>query len=319
MLEDALKKHFGISCKLEEIKLKGLPLYLISGRIFYKVVMGELSFLLVTISDKDKFGVVALNKQLNLYMEKTGMNVAFYFDDLTRIQRDALISKEIAFVSLPDQLYLPFLGVMLSNNFKKKVTVTTDKMMPVTQCLFLYLLYRSENEFSIKTRAAEDLGVTKTSITRASEQLKQMKLIREERSGKEIRMIPLYRGYDLFKAAKEYLINPVQKIVHAEITSDKEIFIAGASMLSRHTMLAAPEETVYAVFKGGDVSKRLEEIDPRWQDIFKTSKIELWKYDPGLFEKNGEVDPVSLAMSLSDSADERVKGELESFLEGYNW
>ena len=30
-------------------------------------------------------------------------------------------------------------------------------------------------------------------------------------------------------------------------------------------------------------------------------------------------DPVSLAMSLSDNADERVEGELQSFLEEYKW
>ncbi len=60
-------------------------------------------------------------------------------------------------------------------------------------------------------------------------------------------------------------------------------------------------------------------IDTRWQENNKTSKVELWKYDPGLFAKDGEVDPVSLAMSLSDNTDERVEGELQSFLEEYKW
>ncbi|MCR4601768.1 MAG: MarR family transcriptional regulator [Clostridia bacterium] len=319
MLEDTLKKAFGISCHLERIKLKGMPLYMTSGRTFYNAVMGNASFMLVTTSDKEKFGAVALKKQLTLYMEKTGLDVAFCFDGLTRIQRDSLISKGVAFVSLPDQLYLPFLGVMLSNNYKKKLSVATDKMMPATQCLFLYLLYNSENGFFIKKQAAEDLGLTRTSITRASEQLKQMNLIREEHSGKEIRMIPLYKGLEMFEAAKAYLISPVQKTVHAEVATDKGFFVAGETMLSRHSMLAAPNEDVYAVFKGSENANMIEEIDSRWQDDKKTSSIELWKYDPGLFAKDGEVDPVSLVMSLSDNTDERVEGELQSFLEGYNW
>ena len=319
MLENTLKNAFGINCHLEQIKIKGLPLYMTSGRIFYSAVMGEASFIFVTLFEKEKFGVVALKKQLCQYMEKTGLNVAFCFNKLTRVQRDALISKEIPFVSLPDQIYMPFLGVILSNNIKKKIMVATDKMMPATQCLFLYLLYHGENDFFIKKLVAEDLGLTKTSITRASEQLKQMKLIREEQSGKEIRMIPLFRGYELFEAAKDYLISPIQKSIHVEITKKEGLFIAGETMLSRHSMLVAPGEDTYAVFKGNEIVNEFEEIDIRWQDNEKASRIELWKYNPGLFAIDGEVDPVSLAMSLSNNADERVEGELQSFLEEYKW
>ena len=319
MLENALKNAFGINCHLEKIKLKGLPLYMVSGRVFYSAVMGDASFLIVKLSDREKFGVVAFKKQLSQYMEKTGLNVAFCFDDITRVQRDALIAKEIPFISLPDQIFLPFLGVMLSNNLKRKMIVSTDKMMPATQCLFLYLLYQSGNDFFIKKQAADDLGLTKMSITRASEQLKQMDLIREERVGKEIRMVPNYKGRELFEVAKDYLINPVQKIVHTKITKEEGLFIAGETMLSRHSMLAAPSEDVYAVVKGSDIVSGFEEIDTRWQDDIRTSRVELWKYDPGLFANNGEVDPVSLAMSLSDNADERVEGELQSFLEEYKW
>ena len=134
---------------------------MVSGRVFYSAVMGDASFLIVKLSDREKFGIVAFKKQLSQYMEKTGLNVAFCFDDITRVQRDALIAKEIPFVSLPDQIFLPFLGVMLSNNLKRKMIVSTDKMMPATQCLFLYLLYKSGNDFFIKKQAADDLGLTK--------------------------------------------------------------------------------------------------------------------------------------------------------------
>lgn len=319
MIENALKDAFGLTCHLDQIKPKGFPLYMTSGRLFYRAGMGDASFLIVKLSGKEKFGAVAFKKQLSQYMEKTGLPVAFYFDHITKIQRDALIAKEIPFISLPEQIYMPFLGIMLSNTWKKRTMVSADKMMPATQCLFLYLLYHRENEFFIKKQAADDLGLTKTSITRASEQLKQMHLIREEHAGKEIRMIPLYKGLTLFEASKKYLINPVQKIVHTEITRKEEFFIAGETMLSRHSMLAAPSEDTYAVFKGSEVVKSFEEIDTIWQDDLKTCRIELWKYDPGLFAKNGEVDPVSLVMSLSNNEDERVEGELQSFLEGMKW
>ena len=319
MLNDALKNAFGINCNIESLKLKGLPLYMTSGRKFFKAVMGEAAFMLIELSGKDKFGAIALKKQLAQYVENTGLNSAYIFKNLTSVQRDALISKEIPFVTLPDQIYIPFLGVMLSNSFKKKIKAAGDKMTPSTQCLFLYMLYQSGGDYVIKKRAAEDLGLTKTSITRASEQLRQLNLIHEEYAGKEIRMIATAKGYEFYELAKDYLINPVQKVIHAENHSNGGMFVAGETLLGRHSMLSEPRENTYAMYKGNKAAANLKDIDIRWQEDIETSRIELWKYDPALFAINGEVDPVSLAMSLSDNTDERVEGELQTYLEAYRW
>ena len=60
-------------------------------------------------------------------------------------------------------------------------------------------------------------------------------------------------------------------------------------------------------------------MDIKWQGSFDTVMVELWKYNPLLFAKDGLVDPVSMAMSLSDTDDERVQGELERYMEEYEW
>ena len=170
-----------------------------------------------------------------------------------------------------------------------------------------------------KKEAAEKLKLTRTSITRASEQLKQMGLISEDVVGKEIRMMAVESGVRLYELAKDYLINPVQKIVSAEIKDKDGFCMAGESVLSKHTLLARPKEDSLAIYKGNYATSGIIEIDPKWQEDVQYVNIELWKYDPALFAKNGEVDPVSLAMSLKDNEDERVQGELETFLEEYEW
>ena len=282
MIHDILKANFGIDCKSEEFEIKGLPLYMLS----------------------DKFGAVALAKQLKQYRDKTGMEAAFLIGWLTKAQRDALTGRKIPFVSLPDQAYLPFLGIVLRNSFKKAADVSIDKMMPATQSLFLYILYHKDNGYIVKKQAADDLSLTRTSITRSSKQLKQMGLIEEEQQGKEIRMIPLASGRDLYERAKDFLINPVQKRLFINENGTK-------SKLFKY-------ET-YAAYKGSVEMESLELIDPLWQPDRGSMVLELWKYDPALFAVKGEVDPVSLAMSLSESEDERVQGELEEYLEGYEW
>ena len=318
MLADSLKNAFGLSCTAEPIKLKGLPFYMTSGRTINKISLAGYPFVLVELPENDSFGAVALKKQMTIYCEKSGLDVAFGFVSLNRIQRDALISKGIPFVSIPDQIYLPFLGVLLSNNFKRKLSVSGDKMMPATQCLFLYLLYNGNKGPIIKKNAADELGLTRTSITRASEQLKKMGLISEKKSGKESEMITVETGYTLYELAKDHLINPVQKTICVSVKPPKESFIAGESALSKQSMLGTPKIDIFALFKNSKAVQSLTEIDEQWDEGIY-AKIELWKYDPKLFANNGMVDTISLAMSLSDNEDERVQGELQELLERYKW
>ena len=99
---------------------------------------------------------------------------------ITKAQRDALLSYQIPFVALPDQIYLPFLGILLSNKFKKVKEIKKEKMMPATQQLFLFLFYRKGSSV-LKSEAADALRLTRTSITRASEQLLAMDLIEQNK------------------------------------------------------------------------------------------------------------------------------------------
>ncbi len=320
MIEHALNTTFGIICKENDAQIKGLPLYMTAGRTMTEVDIEDCCFLLITLSENDKFGTVALKKQAALYTEKSGLHVAYYFENITKVQRDALVRKRIPFISMPDQMYLPFLGMALSNHFKKEYEFSVKKMMPATQCLFLYLLYNTSCEYMIKKEAAEHLKLTRTSITRASEQLKNMGLLTENARGKEIQMYPTATGKEYYEKAKKYLINPVQKRLSLEKNPMIDrLNVAGESALSKNSMLAAPEKEIYAIYKGHDVVQSWKEINSQWQTDVDSCCVELWKYDPDIFAKNGAVDPVSLAMSLSDIEDERVQSELETYLEEYAW
>jgi len=95
--------------------------------------------------------------------------------------------------------------------------------------------------------------------------------------------------------------------------------IAGESALSDRSLLGEPPIAVRAVYKGDEIVKELREVDIKWQERIYAVMVELWKYDPLLFAKEGVVDPVSMAVSLSDTDDERVQSELERYMEEYEW
>ena len=137
-MNTALEKSFGIPFTMKEIDAPtGLPLYMISNRLFYEVSADDITFLLVTIPETDRFGVVALGKQLAQYINASGENIAFQFSSLSKVQRDALIARKIPFVCAQEQIYLPFLAVVLSNQFRKKWQGSVELMAPATQSLYL--------------------------------------------------------------------------------------------------------------------------------------------------------------------------------------
>ena len=322
MMINEINKAFGLDFQIsKKEKIRNVPIFMTIKREFYEASNGVDSFLLVKVSDDEKFGVVALEKQRRMYEEKTDMQIAYWFVKLTRSQRDSLIGHHIPFVAEDKQLYLPFLGISIQNSFKNNTgNVKTDKMMPVTQSLFLYLIYECANKKVLKKQAADKLNVTKTSITRASEQLKKMGLIQQEKTGKEIYMCTVADGYKLFLMAKKYLINPVQEsFVIEKNTFIQEKIISGETALSRYSMLNPSRIESVAMDKELAKSYSPEKVDEIWNEDKELIRIESWKYDPNKFSKKGVVDPISLYMTLSDHQDERIEGALEEMMEGYKW
>ena len=312
------RKIFGIDFDVKSMKPAGLPVYLTAGRSFWRYSYSGNEFVLVTIPNDEKFGVIAFEKRRALLEEKFEKPVAFGFSYISGRQRDSLIEKNIPFISDTRQLYLPFWGMMLSDRLVHQKQINVEKMMPVTQALFLHMLYNSNNKPMLKKDAAEFLGVTRTSITRASDQLLSMKLINQKTSGKECYMMPVTTGLGFYEKAKPFLISPVQCIITTNEKFDLYPF-SGESALSMCSMLNAPKIPVRAVYKSEVNVKEITEIDIRWSSENNAVCVELWKYDPRLFERNGIVDPVSLAMSLKDNSDERIEESIEDYLKRNEW
>lgn len=246
------------------------------------------------------------------------MPVALQCSHLTFYQREALIQKGIPFVLLPNCVYLPFLGVVMQAKLAKEEKVVPERMQAATQMVFLYLFYQREHTPQIsKSELAQKLGLSKTSITRAVEQLSFFQLLQE---GESIRApISLVRGEPLKRAVRDLLIDPVQKrvlVLHKELPDS--VFLAGESCLSEYSMLNAPRTEVYACDKRQKWVSQLTEVFPL-PDIGNYVELELWKYPPELFAADGKVDMLSLYCSLKTNPDERVEGELESLLEEIKW
>ncbi len=315
-----IRRILGLDFQLSKLSAKDLPVYVTAGREFYRLSYAGCRFILIRLPSNEKFGVIALRKQAELVSGKYKIPVAFEFEQISRAQRDSLLNKEIPFISGSEQIYLPFLGIVLSERFKNQRIINSEKMMPVTQALFLYMLYNRKQKSIIKKDAAREIGVTQMSITRASEQLEKMGLITQEIRSKETHMSLACEGRKAFEKAYPYMINPVQRTILTPMKKVYEAYpLSGESALAERTLFSKPEIPVRAVYKKDIDPDGFPDIDIRWEPESDVVSIEIWKYDPGLFTKDGVADPVSLALCFDNNIDERIEDSIEKYLEGYQW
>ena len=316
---------FGFDCKVEEApKPKGLPLYMVQGRNFFKVVVCEIPFIVVAVAENERFSADALTRQIEKYEQAVLVSVVLFFEKTGAIQQKALIKYCIPFLSFPSVMFLPFLGIAMQKRRAKKVEASVDaqkKLMPQSQVLFLYMLYKVKSAFVSKAEAARATGLSAMAVSRCSRELESHGLVKLQERGRVVQMTCAAIGRELFEKAIPYLINPVEKTIVILGTSQNENFPkAGESALSALTMLGSPEMVTCACDKSDISSSTIDYTeDARWIYSEKLLNVQVWRYSPNPFAANGLVDPVSLYMSLKDSVDERVQASLEELMKNVKW
>lgn len=319
-----IKKYFDIEANFTEVNTpKDLPLYMTNKRRFYIVKILENEFLCIKLGDKDKAGISALGKQLKIFQEKFNLPAALYISNITPQQRSSLIRAKIPFIAPPRQIYLPFLAVVLSNHYGKKSIDSSnidEYMMPITQSLFLYLLYCKDNLLISKTEAKNFLKCTATSITRASNQLLTMGLIEEFKDGRTIYMKLSGDKKAVFKKAEKNLITPVLSEIYIDsMRLPSDALLAGESALAEKTMLNPSNIKIYAIDKNNPIVKSFTGISPQWNIGAKLVKLQIWKYNPLLLSAGNTVDDLSLVCSLKNNTDERIEMAIEELMERFKW
>lgn len=314
-MKQKLEQYFGCKIKITEYEdTLQLPIFMMM-RSIKLVEFGGVKFALVNIAGESKLTVAAMKKQQKKYEEALHCPVAYEVAIDSISMRNALVKNGISFIDLPGNVFLPFMGIVLQDIYTKQ-HIRTDKMMPATQMVFLELLYMDDDRSALKSEIASKLNLTKTSLTRATAQLEEMALIIQSKSGTEISIKRNYPGREYYEKAKAYLINPVQKVVTVTgIDKAWEMWHAGESALSQMSGLNPPRIAEMAVYKGEEIVEQFDIADERFADNELIAKIQLWKYNPLYFARNGSVDPVSLVCSFRGNEDERIEMSIEELLE----
>ena len=324
-MKKQLEQYLGCEVKIREYKNKlSLPIFMTMRDIAMVEIYG-VNFAIVDVMKEEELSVAAMKKQKIKYEEALQCPVAYKVELNSVSMRNALVKNGVSFVDVPGNVFLPFMGIVLQDVYKKQL-VKADKMMPATQMVFLELFYMNDNESVLKSEIANKLNLTKTSITRATAQLQEMGLIQQDKSGTEISIRRNYSRREYYEKAKDYLINPIQRVVTIMAAeANWNMKCAGETALSQMSQLNPPKIEEMAIYKGDEIVDQFEIVEERVADPNSIIKVQLWKYNPdyfaskGSFSKRGCVDPLSLAASFKGNVDERIEMSIDELMENYKW
>ena len=120
----------------------------------------------LAIQPKNDIGLIALRKDRAKVQNISGLNCALFLRSATHYIKEKLIEDGIPFVLKDKQIYLPFIGCLLSNSGERDIA-HVELISFLTQKLILTAIYEKWEKVTVST-AAEKLGVSKDMLFQAT-------------------------------------------------------------------------------------------------------------------------------------------------------
>jgi len=319
--EKYLFENLGVSIAVEKWqKEKSLPLFLRDLYRFYECQLLHESCLVVEARDEEEITPATIRKHIQQIEDMWRHEIIYLHPSISSYNRKRLIEHKISFVVPGNQMYLPLLGIDLREHIKGMRSVK-KKISPSTQAVLLFVLYNWPREGLTPSRLAQLVNYTPMTLTRAFDEIETTGLGNVEMERRErVLRFDVDRKL-LWEKSLDLLRSPVRKRVKVSVPHNTlPLLLAGESALSRHSMLSQPSHPTYAVsaqeWQVLQLNKEVTELKIHEPG---SMEIEIWKYDPELFAREGVVDPLSLYLSLKDTKDERVEMALDTLLEKFQW
>lgn len=271
----------------------------------------------IAIKPKSDAGLVALRKDRSKVQAAAGLNCAIFMDSTTCYIKEKLIDEGIPFVLADKQVYLPFIGYLLSNSGDRDIA-PVQLISYLTQKLILTAIYEKWDKVTV-SEAAVRLGVTKTSVTRCFDEIEYLSIDILDAKGKSRAITVSEDRKQLWEKLQSVLRNPViaRYELREDIHLDKK---AGITALCEYSLLSDNDYPTYAITK-----KELSETGiKKMKRVRRGEEVGCVVLELGYFidfENKKIEDPLSVALSLSDEEkqDERVRISIDEMLEEYVW
>jgi AcrR family transcriptional regulator len=290
-----------------------LPLYLRSAYNLYTLTIQNVRCLLA--QPKEQANLTALRNQCAQLKKLTGLDSVLCLESVRIYTKEKMLSEGIPFIIANQQVYMPFLGIALSNNGAREI-LQKDRLSFSTQKLLLTAIYQGWTGITL-TETAKALGMSKMTVTRSFDEILALGLQIVKSEGKVRRFIWEDSRRALWEAALPFLRNPVT--IAYRLGEQKGIDskkLGGMSAICRYSMLADNPYTVYAVSSDTAKALGLNKQKTIPDDETPVMVVQVMRYELD-YSDTGAVDPLTAILSLTDDdkKDPRVEAAIEEILE----
>lgn len=306
---DYLNKVLGINVVYENSGFKHLPNFIKTRYHLQMVWMdNEKAIFLYPKTELEQIGT--LKKHIAHIQNTENLPVVLVLKEITWRQKEYLIREKIPFIVDGKQIYLPFMALYLQERCSAEKQ-QYEEILPSAQMLLLFFIYNGAQELST-SQASKKLGLTPTSISRASKQLEEMKILQTRKVGVQKILFSMDSPKELFQNAQKKLITPVKRTVYIpKEFVESGLLESGYSALAEYSMLSASNIKYFATEK---ISQWKGVLTNDLQDSQMQVAVEMWRYNPQKLSNRKYVDELSLALALRADADERVEDAVEEML-----
>jgi hypothetical protein len=320
--EKYLFENLGVSLATEKWqKEKGLPLFLRDLYYFHECQLLNGPCLVMEARNEEEVTPATIRKHIRKIEDIWRNEVIYLHPAISSYNRKRLIEHKISFVVPGNQMYLPVFGIDLREHMKG-IRSVKKKISPSTQAVVLFVLYNWPGDGLTPSQLAGQLNYTPMTLTRAFDEIETAGLGNVEMEWRERVLYFEVDRKSLWEKSLDLLRSPVRKRVKVTVPygNTLPLLLAGESALPHYSMMAEPSHRTYAMsadeWKVLQLSKKVTELKIHEPGSIE---IEIWKYDPTLFARDGVVDPLSLHLSLQDTKDERVEKAIGNLLEKFQW
>lgn len=270
----------------------------------------------------------ALRERLDQLRTLTDSPIVYVTAALASYERKRLVEHKIPFIVPGNQLYLPDLGIDLREYFRQVGRVSEKSLSPATQAMVIQaLLSKSTQNAWHPAAVATELGYTAMTVSRVVNELTGAGIATLDSRGRARWLLMERSPAETWELIRPKLRSPAKRQFWMQIAGgldESHLPLAGLSALAHYTMLTDPPQPVYAIGSTQSKAPRFKKGMELSEPSPGTCQFQVWSYAPlpptgRKVHDKCAVDPLSLSLSLQDTADDRVELALEELKEHFPW
>lgn len=271
----------------------------------------------ILMEPQEEVTLAVLRKQRRRMEQITGRYCVLYLKKLRSYSRERMLEEGIPFIWENHQVYLPFLGMLLTQNEARDIK-PCSKLSFLTQKMLLTALYEQWQNATV-TWTAKALDVSKMSVTRCFDEIEVLGIPSIHKKGKTRFLTMEGDKKQQWKILGPFMREPLIRTYNLEEDIAFELPYSGMTALGEYSLIADNSYKTYAILKSQLAESGIKDKHTMPPNEPPGCVVQELGYVIN-YRGGRAVDPLTLCLLMEkEREDPRVDKALDEMLEEYVW